>query len=373
MYLKAKLFDNYSKRMIIGIILLSIAFLAVLSVLMLRRAGGGRFPWIQFYLKGRESGFLFREINLLRRVSVEAGLENPTALFWSIKQLDRSIKGIIIKYRARDEENNPTYNSLLAKLFDLRKRVEFDLPKYKLGIKSSRKLSKSQRLRISLPGLGPFSSMVVENLNRYMACSYPQGPKLPEGFTWKNQKIGIYFWRPEDAGYHFQTKVLDDFFEKKYPIIHILHSDNLIRSQKRQSVRAETDLSAELYPLRTIEEASEDAEHARGLRCRVVDLSEGGAAVLIGGKAKAGLPVKLQFAIAESAIVMCGVVKGVSFDAKKNRSILHIQAVPPSPVMRNRILIYVYNLFAERETIVIRKQTVPVKPAPVKGPTIELP
>jgi hypothetical protein len=354
--------------MIIGIILLSIAFLSVISVLMLRRAGGGRFPWLQFYLKGRESGFLFREINLLRRVAVEAGLENPTALFWSIKQLDRSIKGIIIKYRARDQENNPEYNSLLAKLFDLRKRVEFDLPKYKLGIKSSRKLGKGQRIRISLPGLSPFTSIVVENLNRYMACAYPQGPKLPEGFTWKNQKIGIYFWRPEDAGYHFQTKVLDDFFEKQYPIVHILHSDNLIRSQKRQSVRVETDLAAELYPLRTIDEASEDTEHARGLRCRIVDLSEGGAAVLIGGKAKIGLPVKLQFSIAESTIVVSGVAKGVNFDTKRNRSLLHVQAVPPSAFMRNRILIYVYNLFAERETAIIRK------PAPgPKGPAIELP
>jgi hypothetical protein len=358
--------------MIIGIILLSIAFLSVMSVLMLRRAGGGRFPWLQFYLKGRESGFLFREINLLRRVAVEAGLESPTALFWSVKQLDRSIKGIIIKYRARDEESNPEYNNLLAKLFDLRKRVEFDLPKYKMGIKSSRKLGKGQRIRISLPGLGPFLSMVVENLNRYMACSYPQGPKLPEGFTWKNQKIGIYFWRPEDAGYHFQTKVLDDFFEKKYPIVHILHSDNLIRSQKRQSVRVETDLAAELYPLRTIDEASEDAEHARGLRCRVVDLSEGGAAVLIGGKAKVGLPIKIQFAIAESTIIVSGIVKGVNFDPRKNRSVLHIQAVPPSGFMRNRILVYVYNLFAERETVIIKKQA-PAKPAGPRGPTIELP
>jgi c-di-GMP-binding flagellar brake protein YcgR len=358
--------------MIIGIILLAIAFLSVLSVLMLRRAGGGRFPWLQFYLKGRESGFLFREINLLRKVAVEAGLENPTALFWSIKQLDRSIKGIIIKYRARDEENNAEYNGLLAKLFDLRKRVEFDLPKYKMGIKSSRKLGKGQKIRINLPGLGPFTSLVVENLPRYMACSYPQGPKLPEGFTWKNQKIGIYFWRPEDAGYNYQTKVLDDFFEKQYPIVHILHSDNLIRSQKRQSVRVETDLAAELYPLRSIDEASEDAEHARGLRCRIVDLSEGGAAILIGGKAKVGLPIKLQFSIAESTIVVSGVVKGANFDPKKNRSVLHIQAVPPSAVMRNRILIYVYNLFAERETIVIRKPAL-VRPAGSRPPVIELP
>jgi hypothetical protein len=48
-------------------------------------------------------------------------------------------------------------------------------------------------------------------------------------------------------------------------------------------------------------------------------------------------------------VVMSGVVKGVNFDARKNRSLLHMQSVPPSTTVRNRILIYVYNLFGERE------------------------
>jgi c-di-GMP-binding flagellar brake protein YcgR len=337
--------------MVFSVVILVIAFLVVLTLIILRRAGGGKFPWLQFYLKGRESGFEFHEINLLRRVAVESKLENPTSLFWSMKQLDRSIKGIIVRYRARSQEQDPEYNRLLQKLFGLRKRVEFELPKYKVGIKSTRKLSPKQGLRIMLPGLGPFTSVVVENLGRYMAVSYPQGPKLPDGFSWKNQKIGVYFWRAEDAGYYFQTKVLEDFLDRKYPILHVLHSDNLVRTQKRNSVRAETDLQAELFPLKSIDLANETLEDARGLRCRIVDISEGGCAVLIGGKAKVGLPLKLQFAIGESVLAMNGVVKGLNFDEKKSRSTLHVQAVPASAAMRNRLLTYVYNLFGERETV----------------------
>src|SRR5512138_859413 len=261
--------------MVVGIILLAILLLAVFSVLLLRRAGGGRFPWLQFYLKGRESGFLFREINLLRRVAVDARLENPTALFWSMKQLDRALKAVVVQARARSQEDDPSYNLLLAKLFELRKRVEFDQPKYKLGIKSSRKLTPNQGLRLTLPGLGPYSSVIVENLSPYMAVSYPQGPKLPDGFSWKNQKVGVYFWRAEDAGYFFQTKVLEDFFDRKYPILHVLHSDNLIRTQKRNSLRVETDLPAELFPLKSIDQANEMPETEQGLRSRLVDISEG--------------------------------------------------------------------------------------------------
>ena len=343
--------------MVFVVVIIALAFIAVFGLILLRRAGGGRFPWLQFYMRGREAGFVFHEINLLRRVAVEAKLENPPMLFWSIKQLDRSIKGIIIKYRARSQEQDPEYNHLLGKLLELRKRVEFDQPKYKLGIKSSRKLLPKQHLRITLPGIGPFGSTIVENLSRYMAISYPQGPKLPDGFSWKNQKIGMYFWRSEDAGYFCQTKVMEDFFDKKYPILHVAHSDNLIRAQKRSSLRVETDVAAELFPLKSIEEANELPEKARGLRCRLADLSEGGAALLIGGKAKVGLPVKIQFTLGDTVVIMCGVVKGLNFDLKKNRSLLHMQATAPTVTTRNRILIYVYNLFGERETILPGRKT----------------
>jgi c-di-GMP-binding flagellar brake protein YcgR len=342
--------------MVIVVVLLALAFLAVLAVILLRRAGGGRFPWLQFYMKGRESGFVFHEINLLRRVSIENKLENPTALFWSMKQLDRALKGTIIRYRSRSQEQDPEYNLLLAKLFELRKRVEFDQPKYKIGIKSSRKLVPPQPLRIMLPGLGPFSAKVVENLNRYMAVSRPQGPKLPDGFSWKNQKIGVYLWRAEDAGYFFQTKVLEDFIDRQYPIVHILHSDNLVRTQKRGSLRVDTDMSAELFPLKSIDGASEQPEQSKGLRCRLADISEGGAAILIGGKARVGLPVKVQFTLGDSLVAMSGVVKGITFDEKKNRSLLHMQASPATTATRNRVLTYVYNLFGERETILPGKK-----------------
>jgi c-di-GMP-binding flagellar brake protein YcgR len=351
--------------MILAIILIAVALIVVVGLILIRRAGGGKFPWLQFYLRGRESGFAFREINLIRRVAVEARLEDPTALFWSVKQLDRAIKGFIIKYRSRGEEQGPEYNALLAKLFELRKKVEFDLPKYKMGIKSSRKLLKNQVLRLSLPGAGPFVSKLIENTARYMAIEYPRGPKLPEGFTWKAQKVGVYFWKAEDAGYFFQTKVLEDHSDKKYPILWVAHADNLVRTQKRQEVRVETDLAAELFPLRSIAESNETPDPGRGLRCRIVDLSEGGIAIHIGGKARVGLPVKIQFEIGDSRIIMSGVVKGLNYDQKKNRSLLHVQASQPSTHVRNRLLIYVFNLFGEREAAAAGRQPEahPVAPA----------
>ncbi|MBA7647253.1 hypothetical protein ES703_55025 [subsurface metagenome] len=331
------------------IFLLIIPLLAVSAFAFLRIAGHGRFPWIQFYTKGKESGFTVREINLLRKVAIETKLDNPTALFWSIKMLDRSIKDIILKMRAKNLEDDAESNKLLTKLFDLRKRVEFDLPRYKLGLKSSRDISPRQRVKITLPGLGPFLSMVIENRQRYFALSHPQGKGLPTGFTWKGQQIGIHFWRSNDAGYFVKTKVLEDFQDQKYPIIHVVHTDDVTRTQKRGSVRVQMNHPAIAYPLKSIEQANEVPEKSKGLRCRLKDISEDGAAIMVGGRTKVGLPLKLQYNLSDKIIVMCGIVKGVNYSSKKNISLLHIQSVPPSIRTRNYILAYVYNLFGEQE------------------------
>ena len=330
------------------IAIVAVVLIAGLAIL-LTRLGGGKFPWLKFYVQGKESGFIFHEINLLRKLAIENRLENPLALFWSIKQLDRCIKGMIIKARAQQREDDPVHQVFLAKLFDFRKRVEFNLPKYKIGLTTTRKMPMHQKVKLTLPGGGTFVSSIVENLRKYLAISYPQGGKMPPNFSWKNQKINVYFWRAEDAGYVFQSHVMNDFIDQKYPILHIAHSDNLVRSQKRGSIRVDTDRSAHLFALQTIENANEELEKTGGLRCRLMDISEDGAAALIGGRAKVGLPVKIQFVLAKDTLVMCGIVKGTTFNQKKNQSLLHIQSVPPSPKVKNNILSYVYNLFGERD------------------------
>ena len=331
------------------IILGLIFILFMILIIVLRRMGGGNFPWLQFYAKGRESGFSMRECHLLRKVAVENRLENPTSLFWSIKQLDRSIRGTITRFRnegVSGEENNVNF---IGKLFDFRRRVELNLPKYKLGLKSSRKIATHQKIKISLPGAGTYTASVVENLRKYLAISYPEGPVLPEGFDWKGQDINVFFWRGDDAGYVFDSTVIEDYSEKNYAILHISHSDNLVRSQKRSSVRIDVNRPAQLYLMKSIADANELEEKTSGLRCRLIDVSEGGAALLIGGKARVGIAVKLQFSLPPYKIRMCGTVRGVNFNPKKNQSILHIQAAPLHPVIRNQLLSYVYNIFGERE------------------------
>ena len=331
-------------------LLIGLSVVSVLAaVFILRRAGGGRFPWIQFYAKGKEAGFNLPELNLLRKVAVENRMENPTSLFWSIKQLDRSIRGMIIKSRSEGREGDGHFSLVISKLYDFRKKVEFELPKHKLGLRSTRKLPTHQRVKINLPGIGTYGAQIVENLRRYLAISYPEGPPLPLDFTWKGQKINASFWRSDDANYVFESRVIDDFRDQDYPILHISHSDSLIRSQKRRSVRQDVNKPAKLYPLANAAAANSEIESTPGLRCRLMDISEDGAAALVGGRAKVGLAVKLQFTLTTEPLVMSGIVKGITYNQKKNQSLLHIQALTVPSSTKNKILAYVYNIFNERK------------------------
>ena len=104
-----------------------------------------------------------------------------------------------------------------------------------------------------------------------------------------------------------------------------------------------------LFPLQTTASVDNSLEQRGGLRCRLMDISEDGAAILVGGRAKIGMVVKVQFVLTDEPLVMCGVVKGVTFNQKKNQSLLHIQAIGVVETTKNKILSFVYNLFGEQE------------------------
>lgn len=331
--------------------------LVIAFILIVQRSGGFNFPFLQFYVRGKESGFKFRELNLLRRVAVDNKLKDPTSLFWSEKTLDRCIRGTIVKFRAEGREEDEGSIAFLDKLYEFRKRVEFSLPKYRLGLRSTRSIANRQPLKITFPGGGVYYSQVVENMRRYLAISHPKGKALPPGFSWKGQKISVYFWRAEDAGYYFETTVLGDYLERKYPILHVAHADDLVRTQKRRSVRVSLDQTGRLFPLATIQNANETEERVGGYRCKMVDISEDGAAALVGGRGKPGLPVKIQTELNGRTVILCGTVKGVTYKEKKNVSILHIEAVPPSKRMRSLILTYVYGIFREDKTARLKSVT----------------
>lgn len=323
----------------------------VLSIvtLVLAVRGGQRHSWLEFQLRAKDSGFGYGESRILREAATLCRIADPASLFSSPRDLDRAIAFLLARQRDLGRDRSREGIALMDKVYALRSRIEFEQPRYKSGIRSSRQLSQGQRLRVLVHGLGVYGSTVIDNNGRYLVLSYPSGARLPKNFVWKGKKVSIYFWRRDDAGYVFDSYAIDDLRIRNVPVIHVAHSESLLRTQKRKSVRSRTSLPAYLYLLKRIEGAFEKPERDPGLRCRVEDISEDGFSVAIGGRGKAGLQVKVQFSLEGRQIVMSGVARSVDYDSEKNRSVLHVEASPPSPRTRNAIRSYVYKIRAEGE------------------------
>jgi c-di-GMP-binding flagellar brake protein YcgR len=304
--------------------------------------------WLQFFAKGKDAGFSFKEIELLRRLAAKCNIDDPSSLFWSQNQLDICIRSLVRGLRMSGETEDEGTQDFLSKLYDFRKKIEMEKPRIKNGISSSRQISEGQPLRVLVTGTGVFRSQVVKNVNQYLTITRPTNTKVPSAFSWGGLKISVYFWREDDAGYVFDSNVEDEVFSKGFSSLKITHSDSLFRTQKRKSVRIKLHKAAFLY-LRKDDDEPGKLELAPGLKCFLEDLSDTGCAVTVGGKAASDLQVKVQFALDNIAICMDGTVRSVDFKEETNRSVLHIEADPLPIEIRNQILGEVFGMLPDED------------------------
>jgi hypothetical protein len=106
--------------------------------------------------------------------------------------------------------------------------------------------------------------------------------------------------------------------------------------------------AAYLYPVTNDEDINKIETNA-GLKCFLKDLSDSGCAITIGGKAAAGLRVKVQFPLNNIPICMSGTVRSLEYKEDLNRSVLHVEADPLPIEIRNLILGEVFGMLPEEE------------------------
>lgn len=325
-------------------------FFFALSCFGKKGGGNKKNSRLQFYAKGKDLGFSFKEIELLRRLAVKSNIEDPAALFWSQNQMDICIRSLIRSARLAGTDQD--IQGFLSKLYDYRKKLEFEKPRLKNGLNSTRQIGESQNLRILVAGTGVFQSLLIKNADQYITIARPASQKTPRNFSWSGQRLSVYFWRDDDAGYVFDTDVRDEVYFKGRPALQIAHSNNLFRIQKRKSLRMKISKAAFLYLLDR--EVSDTVEFVPGFKCVLSDISDTGCSLAIGGKAPVGLRVKVQFALDTAPLILCGTVRSVDYNADANRSVLHIEADPLPTDTRNAILGELFGMREDDEDLPFR-------------------
>jgi c-di-GMP-binding flagellar brake protein YcgR len=345
---------------LITVIILIVVLIAVLVIVMRLRGGKKKFPFFEFYSKGRKEGFSFKEIGFLKQIAIQNKLDKPQAIFWSTRQLDRCLRPAIQQINANERMTPDQKMHIINKLLELRKKAEFNLPKYHKRIRDTSALLPRQKLIVREQKYGTFVSWIIENNRKYLVVTQPSGQKEAEALIWTGKKVNVYFWRQEDAGYEFESKVQDQIPHEEYPLIYLQHSQKLERKQKRKSVRVETRINAKFYPV--VVPAGEGAQRPviseRGHVAKIVDLSESGCAMLAGRGLKKNTRLKVDFLLTDTKrIVALGIIVNISNTADDRVQRYHIMFTRIGPQSRNNILLYVYNIFGEREEEDNRRRT----------------
>lgn len=306
--------------------------------------------WMKFNVKGKELGFRLGELQLLFNTAQRMGMDDPQTLLWSNRALDRCLQAIFWQNLKQGTLDQKAVEDFLFRLMQYRQGLEMGRPRYRNGLMSTRSLAPGQALKLMVPHVGMYTSRIMIQNRSYLEIELPKGRQTPSGFSWKNAQIEVYFWRKDDAGYYFDSKVLNSPDRSVSPRLFLNHSESLIRTQKRASVRIKIMQDAWLSPLRSPEDATEKFDKTSGYLVRLLDISDSGAAVLVRGILEAGFLVQLRTYLSDLPVVLCGEIKAVNINREKHYSVLHIEAIPPSRAMRIRILAYVLGVTREDST-----------------------
>lgn len=305
--------------------------------------------FIKFFSTGLDSGFKIKEIYLLYQAASFANIPEPVSLFLSVPALNNCIAFILKDAQDSHLENDPKILKFVEKLYNYRTKVELD-PKNSHSMKSTKSLKTGQKIRIVLKGFGVFSSKVV-NSGRDLVITLPlqKNVILLSATEWVGKSVSVYLQRAGDAGYVFDTIVKDAGAFNGASVLQLEHTEKLIRSQKRKSVRCSCNIIGQLYIVNSETMSQTAIETSSGLKCLIEDLSEDGALIRIGGKGQKNIKIKIQFQLGEEYIVMFGVVRAVEYNQNSNQSRLHFECVTLPQKMKNEILTYVYNVIPQEE------------------------
>lgn len=304
---------------------------------------------VSFCVEGLNQGFRIRDIATLWNVSQVCEIDEPISLFYSLPILVKCMAQVKTRSESNDAPDSERMKLILSKLYDFRKKLENDVDKKK-SLDSTISLSAGQRLKVIFPGKGIFNSEII-NSGSTLTIAFPtrDGVITIEGKYWIGHTVNVYLWRERDARYVFDTTVISTGVFMGRPCLNLQHTSKLLRTQKRNAIRAKCHITGELYIVRDFEAELNWTDKNPGYRCLIEDISERGALIRVGGKGVPNVHIKLQFYLNSNPVAMIGVVRTVEYDEEANQSRLHFECVRIADEMKNHILSYVYNIIPSGE------------------------
>jgi c-di-GMP-binding flagellar brake protein YcgR len=302
-----------------------------------------------FRRAGRSVGLPAQHVQALEELVRVTKVKQPFLVFSSAGLLDDVLKKGLYSVEVARDLSPEDKEKRKAILFQVKQLIEQNARRGAL-MRSSVMLKPGQLLSVSPGGGGNFPSKVVSNMKDFLTISAPAGPAGAEMRWMRGTPLAVYFWRENDAGYTFPSKVLGYDNVKGLSCVLIQHSKTLRREQRRKARRREIMRACFYYPIRIVESGTgrkmeRKASVEQNMRSlgTVVDLSAGGCAIQALSPFEKGKLVMLEFDIDRKAPIRAfGKVMSV-YKRKSRGGIMHIKFTSVTRQHLNRICSFVYD------------------------------
>jgi c-di-GMP-binding flagellar brake protein YcgR len=288
-------------------------------------------------------------IELFQRLVEACKLKQAFLVFSSASLLDDVLrKGM---YSIENLRNIPDEEKERRKsiLFEIKQILEMNVRKGG-SLKSTHFLALGQALTLTPETGGHFPSKIVANGMDFLTVAAPQPGAKGGDRMMRGTRLSVYFWRENDAGYSFGSKVLGYDTVKGIASVLIQHGKALRREQRRRGSRKQIMRACFYYPIKVIEtgegrrtEKKASVESQLRALGTVVDLSAGGCAIQSMNPFEPGNLVMIEFDIDKKAPIRAfGKVKRVR-RLKGRGGVMHVMFTRVTRQYLNRIRGFVYD------------------------------
>jgi len=314
-----------------------------------------------FRRSGKALGLSSQQIDLLENLVRICKVKQPMLIYSSASLLDDTLKKGLYSVDNQKDLAEEQRESRKASIFQIKQIIERNARRGAV-LRSTNFLKPGQLLSLRPETGGQFSSKVISNMKDFLTVSTPAQPTGTDMRWARGTKVAVYFWRDNDAGYTFISKVLGYDTVKGISSVLIQHSKTLRREQRRRSRRREIMRACFYYPIKIVEtgsgrKAERKASVEQNMRTlgTVVDLSAGGCAIQALSPFEKGKLVMVEFDIDKKAPIRA-FGKVMHIHRQKGRGgIMHIMFTRVTRQYLNRISEFVYD-FSRPATVAQARQ-----------------
>ncbi len=225
-----------------------------------------------FYRLCRSKVLTYSEIRFLDDVLHMIKYSNIMSLF----KTNLAIDAVVDSYLSFLDKNHfpiVAREIRISKLMNIRQKFQISNSSFRKTDSNSLGIKVGQRLRLSVAEKGFYGAEVLDNHPGYLILSFPEGEGADK-INWLDRGMGVYYWRENDAGYFFESKVLQEVRSDSFDSLFIAHSQKVQRKQSRSFLRVAVDIPVDIIFIKT--ELTEQENSYKEVTEKVINLSSDG-------------------------------------------------------------------------------------------------